>query len=46
MSAAAVPEHSPFAGGPPQALETWIGLIRGGKRRLVREALLAAAVGW
>ena len=46
MSAAASPEYSPFAGGPPQALETWLGLIRGGKPRLVRGALLAVAVGW
>jgi hypothetical protein len=35
-----------FAGGPPQRLEAWLGLIREGKPRLARLALLAVLVGW
>jgi hypothetical protein len=34
-----------FSGGPPQALEKWLGL-RGGNRPLIRRALITVAVGW
>ena len=35
-----------FSGGPPQALERWLGLIRAGKPHLRSRALLTAAIGW
>jgi hypothetical protein len=35
-----------FSGGPPQRLETSLGLMRSGSPNFIRRALLAVAVGW
>jgi hypothetical protein len=44
--APAAPAPIPFEKGPPQRLETWLGLIHANNPRVLRRAVLAAAVGW
>jgi hypothetical protein len=35
-----------FSGGPPEGLESWLGLRRRGEPRFARRALIAVAIGW
>ena len=39
-------ERELFEGGPPLALQTWLGLGRPGKPNFVRRALLVILIGW
>jgi hypothetical protein len=44
--AQAAPPPIPFEKGPPHGLQTWLGLIRANNPRVLRRAVLAAAIAW
>lgn len=46
MSTASAAERVPFESAPPYHLESWLGLMRAGRPRVVRRAILAVAVAW